>query len=80
MFTTHATLSELLGVDGRGEVEAPRVVGRRVLPVHEALRRLSYPRPCKQRKKNSKLSQIPIVAWLIPQLRISAIRICNSTT
>ena len=42
--TTHAALSELLCVDGRGEVEAPRVVGRRVLPVDEALGRLPYPR------------------------------------
>ena len=47
---THAALSELLGVDGRGEVEAPRVVGRRVLPVDEALGRLTYPRSCNQRE------------------------------
>ena len=44
--STYAALSELFGVDGRGEVESPRVVGRRVLPVDEALRRLAYSRAC----------------------------------
>lgn len=37
---THAALPELLRVDGRREVQSPRVVGHRVLPVHEAFGRL----------------------------------------
>ncbi len=41
---THTALSELLGIDGRGEVETPGVAGGGVLPVHEALAGLAYPR------------------------------------
>ena len=40
---TYTAFPELLGVDGRREVEAPRVVRHRVLPVHEALGRLPDP-------------------------------------
>jgi hypothetical protein len=42
---THTTLSELLGVDGGGEVESPGVAGGGVLPVDEALAGLSDSRP-----------------------------------
>lgn len=38
---TYATFAELLGVDRRGEVQSPSVVGRRILPIDEALRGLS---------------------------------------
>ena len=48
LLLTYAALSELFGVDGRGEVESPRVVGRSVLPVDEALGRLPYPRACNE--------------------------------
>lgn len=34
---THAAVSELFGVDRRGEVEAPSIAGRWVFPVHKAL-------------------------------------------
>ena len=36
----------MLGVDGRCKVEPPRVVGGRVLPVHEAFGRLADPGAC----------------------------------
>ena len=41
---TYAALSELFGIYGRGEVEAPGVARARVLPVHEALAGLADPR------------------------------------
>lgn len=41
--TTYTAFSKLLGVDGRGEVEAPGVASGGVLPVHETLRSLANP-------------------------------------
>ena len=43
MLDSYTAFFELLGIDGRGEVEAPGVPRGRVLPVHEALARLPDP-------------------------------------
>lgn len=37
LFATYTTFSELLGVDGRREVQAPGVICHRIFPVDEAL-------------------------------------------
>jgi hypothetical protein len=47
-FDTYTTFSELFCVDGRGEIQSPRVVGHGIFPVDEAFRRLPYPRPWKR--------------------------------
>ncbi len=53
---THAAFPKLLGIDGRGEVESPRVVGGRVLPIDEALRSLADASACKKRGQTSNVA------------------------
>lgn len=38
---TYTAFSELFGINGRCEVQPPRVVGHGILPVHKAFRCLS---------------------------------------